>query len=129
MCNTLAGNPCYLLTIADFDGETPVYIQTVLNAMVVTLVLPSSSATPEVWSSRGGVVITARVHPGETNSSWMMEGVIDFLTSETPHAKVVRSIYTYDTVPQSVRAGQYIVRIETFITLSFLFCHCSELAQ
>lgn len=38
--------------------------------------------------SRMGVVITARVHPGETNSSWMMQGLIDFLTSECEHAKV-----------------------------------------
>ena len=33
-------------------------------------------------------MVTARVHPGETNSSWMMEGLIDFLTSDCDHAKV-----------------------------------------
>ena len=37
---------------------------------------------------RRGVVITARVHPGETNSSWMMEGLIKYLTSDKPHAQV-----------------------------------------
>ncbi len=42
----------------------------------------------EEWSDRMGVVFTSRVHPGETNSSWMMEGIIEFLTSEHKHAKV-----------------------------------------
>ena len=34
------------------------------------------------------VVVTARVHPGETNSSWMMKGLIDLLTSQSPDAEV-----------------------------------------
>ena len=37
---------------------------------------------------REGVVVSARVHPGETNSSWMMEGLLSMLTADTPHAKV-----------------------------------------
>lgn len=35
-----------------------------------------------------GVVVTARVHPGETNSSWMMKGFLDFITSADPVANV-----------------------------------------
>ena len=47
-----------------------------------------TAAPKEEWSSRMGVVFSARVHPGETNSSWMMEGVLEFLTSDHKHAKV-----------------------------------------
>ena len=36
------------------------------------------------------VVVTARVHPGESNSSWMMKGLLDFLCSDSPDAKVRR---------------------------------------
>lgn len=44
--------------------------------------------------AKQGVVLTARVHPGETNSSWMMKGLLDYLTSSAPDAKVVLlSIY------------------------------------
>ena len=39
-------------------------------------------------SSRPAIVVSARVHPGESNSSWMMEGFIEWLTSDRVHAKV-----------------------------------------
>ena len=38
-----------------------------------------SLVVPE--SEKLGVVVSARVHPGETNASWMMKGMLDFLTS------------------------------------------------
>ena len=41
-----------------------------------------------VLQIKRSVVVTARVHPGETNSSWMMKGLLDFLTSNAPDAKV-----------------------------------------
>lgn len=56
LCQTLAGNACDMLTITSFNSD------------------------PEAIKQRKGVVITARVHPGETNSSFMMHGVIDYLT-------------------------------------------------
>ena len=37
-----------------------------------------------------GVVLTARVHPGETVSSFVIKGVIDFLLSDCLEAQVLR---------------------------------------
>ena len=39
---------------------------------------------------RKGVVITARVHPGETNASWMMKGIIDYLVGPSLDATILR---------------------------------------
>ena len=50
------------------------------------------------YQAKQGVVVTARVHPGETNSSWMMKGLLDYLTSNAPDAKVLisfSSIFPY----------------------------------
>ena len=47
-----------------------------------------SLAPEEEWCERMGVVMSARIHPGESNSSWIMQGVINYLTSEQKHAKV-----------------------------------------
>ena len=49
LCRTLANNRCD----------------------VITITAPSSDI--HEMRAKRGVVITARVHPGETNSSWMME--------------------------------------------------------
>lgn len=54
LCPTLAGNACTLLTITSWSAED-------LAAMPM--------------SARRYIVLTARVHPGETNSSWVMQGV------------------------------------------------------
>lgn len=39
------------------------------------------------------------MHPGETNSSWVMKGVIDFLTSEHVDAKAARKNFVFKIVP------------------------------
>lgn len=46
--------------------------------------------SPQDLEKRRGIVITSRVHPGETPSSWMMKGFIDFITGESEEAKFLR---------------------------------------
>eukprot|EP01038_Epipyxis_sp_PR26KG_P005033 gene5033-7023_t len=45
------------------------------------------------------IFISARVHPGETPASWMMKGILDFLTSDTSQAKLLRQVYVIFIVP------------------------------
>ena len=42
---------------------------------------------------------SARVHPGETPASWMMEGMLDFLTGDSIQASQLRHHYVIYIVP------------------------------
>lgn len=44
-------------------------------------------------------VISARVHPGEAVSSWMMRGVLFFLTGPSPEAAELRRVFRFKLVP------------------------------
>ncbi|KAI6227835.1 Cytosolic carboxypeptidase 6 [Aphelenchoides besseyi] len=57
------------------------------------------------------VFITGRVHPGEAPASHVIEGFIDFLTSDDPRARKLRSIFVFKIVPMlnpdGVQLGNY----------------------
>ena len=75
LCRTIAGNRCEYLTITSKDNES----ETIRKKCVV---------------------ISARVHPGETVGSWMMHGVIEFLTDLTnPEAKLLRDNFVFKIIP------------------------------
>jgi hypothetical protein len=40
-------------------------------------------------------LLPARVHPGESNASWMMAGALAFLTSTHPEAEELRRQYVF----------------------------------
>lgn len=75
LCETLCGNVCDLLTVTQFG------------------------ATARQLAARRGVVVSARVHPGESNASWMMKGFIDFIVSEHPDARTLREHFIFKIVP------------------------------
>lgn len=43
--------------------------------------------------------MSSRVHPGESNASFIMEGIIDFLMSKEPEAKGLRDKYVFKIIP------------------------------
>ncbi len=75
LCRTISGDLCDVITISSFAKD------------------------PETLRKRKGIVVSARVHPGETNSSWMMKGVLDYLTADTPDAKLLRDHFVFKIVP------------------------------
>ncbi|XP_040265175.1 cytosolic carboxypeptidase 2 isoform X1 [Bufo bufo] len=75
LCRSLAGNTVYLLTIT------------------------SPSINPALAVNKKAVVVTARVHPGETNGSWMMKGFLDFILSDSPDAQLLRDTFIFKVIP------------------------------
>ncbi|XP_030055353.1 cytosolic carboxypeptidase 2 [Microcaecilia unicolor] len=75
LCRSLAGNTVYLLTIT------------------------SPSQNHKTSPSKKAVVVTARVHPGETTGSWMMKGFLDFILSDSPDARLLRDMFIFKVVP------------------------------
>lgn len=57
------------------------------------------------------ILITSRVHSGETPASFIFRGIFDFLTSERKEAKLLRRYYTFILVPclnpDGVISGNY----------------------
>jgi cytosolic carboxypeptidase protein 2/3 len=75
LCLSLAGNKVEMLTI-------------------------TSKNNLENMGKRKGVFITARVHPGESVGSWMMKGVIDYLTDENnEEAETLRQNFVFKIIP------------------------------
>ncbi|KRX79333.1 Cytosolic carboxypeptidase 1 [Trichinella sp. T6] len=74
MCHTLSGNPVILVTVTELGDRIQL-------------------------KSRDIVVLSARIHPGESNSSWMMHGMINYLISDHPFAKLARSKFIFKLIP------------------------------
>lgn len=41
----------------------------------------------------------ARVHPGESNASWMMKGVLDYLLGPSLDARMLRDTFVFKIIP------------------------------
>lgn len=50
-------------------------------------------------TKKNSIFLTSRVHPGETVSSLMMEGILEFLTSEHEIAQNLRDKFVFKLVP------------------------------
>lgn len=75
MCKSLAGVNCEYLTV-------------------------TSREKIENIGKRKAVIISGRVHPGETVGSWMMRGVLRFITDPTnPEAKMLRENFIFKIIP------------------------------
>ncbi|NXJ54146.1 CBPC1 carboxypeptidase, partial [Spizaetus tyrannus] len=80
LCETLAGNTCPLVTIT---------------------AMPESNYYEHIcqFRNRPYVFLSARVHPGETNASWVMKGTLEYLMSNNPSAQCLRESYIFKIIP------------------------------
>lgn len=75
VCKTIAGNDCEMAIITNF------------------------SSRPEEIAIRRAIVITSRVHPGESNASFIVDGILEFLVSEDEVAKYLRNNFVFKIIP------------------------------
>ncbi|KAK7475648.1 hypothetical protein BaRGS_00033141 [Batillaria attramentaria] len=71
LCESRAGNSCFLITVTNFENTGP----------------------------KKAVVVSARVHPGESQASWMMKGLLEFVTGPDPVAQELRDRFIFKMVP------------------------------
>lgn len=67
---------------------------------VITITAPPKTKDNlglEEFLSRPYIFLTARVHPGESNSSWVMHGLIEYLLSDLAH--LARESFIFKIVP------------------------------
>ncbi|XP_028928622.1 cytosolic carboxypeptidase 3 isoform X2 [Ornithorhynchus anatinus] len=63
---------------------------------VLTITTPSRDSGPR---KRKAVILTARVHPGESNSSWIMKGFLDYILGESSDAQLLRDTFVFKVIP------------------------------
>lgn len=75
LCKTLAGNDCEMVIITNFLSR------------------------PEDIAVRRAIILTSRVHPGESNASFIMHGTLEYLVSDEEGAQYLRNNFVFKIVP------------------------------
>lgn len=117
LCETLAGNTLPVLTItqevstyASWEEETSKLYKSAAGRKLIRMKAQRREATlqksnqikgkkTQLHSEKQGVIVTARVHPGESNSSFVMEGFLEFILGSSRTARFLRSRFVFKVVP------------------------------
>ena len=114
LCYSLVGNPCEVLTITEkissfYNNEEEVS-DLKLSAAGRKLKKRKTKQNND-HKGKKGIVLTGRVHSGETVASFMLKGSIDFLLSDCKKAKILRKNFVFKIIPMlnpdGVRYGNY----------------------
>ena len=71
LCQTVAGNNCDYIIISEFNNG----------------------------KDKKGIFLSSRVHPGESQSSYIIEFIIEFLLGNSIEAKILRENFIIKVVP------------------------------
>ena len=116
LCETLAGNSCPVLTVTSDVGLYPNWeseYTKMMKSAAGRRILRQRESRLEMPPHRRkkAVVLTARVHPGESNSSYMLKGALEFLLGNSKEARILRREYVFKLIPMlnpdGVKYGNY----------------------
>ena len=63
------------------------------------LIVTTFGSDYEEVRKRKGIIISSRVHPGETGASFMMKGIIDYLVGPSLGARMIRDNFVIKIIP------------------------------
>ena len=90
---SLERRKCEILTISSMSGILLDREKNILS------LYPDSGERARGFCGKRVVLITARVHPGETQGSFMMNGFLKFVVSDDPRAVILRDCFVFKIVP------------------------------
>ena len=73
--------------------------QSLDNNKLYMLIITNFEDTFDTLANKKAIIFTARVHPGESSSSFVIQGLIEFLLSNEPKAINLRKNYIFKIIP------------------------------
>ncbi|VVC44703.1 Hypothetical protein CINCED_3A021105 [Cinara cedri] len=83
-----------LLTISSFKG-----ISEERECRLFGLFPDENKPRSHIFRNKKVIIMSARVHPGETPSSFVMNGLIKYLLSKDEHANILRQNFIFKLIP------------------------------
>jgi murein tripeptide amidase MpaA len=73
--------------------------KTIAGNFLDMLIITNFKSSQDMIAKRKCLIITGRVHPGESNASFIVEGLIQYLLSNDNDAILLRDRYVFKIVP------------------------------
>uniref|UniRef100_A0A1A7XB80 Cytosolic carboxypeptidase-like protein 5 n=1 Tax=Iconisemion striatum TaxID=60296 RepID=A0A1A7XB80_9TELE len=95
LCHSLDGNRVDLLTVTNCSG-----MQGEREARLPKLFPETNTPRPHRFSNKRVFFLSSRVHPGETPSSFVFNGFLNFLLrTDDPRAHMLRNMFVFKLIP------------------------------
>ena len=102
LCETESHNSCPIITITEDIDSYPSWeaeLALIRKSAAGRKLYRLRNKLPAVHVGKKGVILLGRAHPGETCSSFVLKGAIDFLSGPTRQAQLLRHHYLFRIVP------------------------------
>jgi hypothetical protein len=100
LCYSIEKNKVDIITITSFDGSLAA-CENPPSELFTSDSRRSTLFNTDIFSKfhKTFFVVTSRVHPAETIASYMLDGFIEFITSQCATAQLLRSRYIFKIIP------------------------------
>lgn len=95
---TFLNDHCNIFSMKDRLKRTQM-CRTIAGNSVEMLIITNLESTQDEIAERSAIIISSRVHPGESNASFIVEGFIKFLMSNEEEAVILRERYVFKIIP------------------------------